>query len=739
MTQHSDTKNRYRIVTKLCSGGMADIFLGIQLDQQVLERLVVIKKIHSVADNSPDSRGMFADEARIISTLNHPHVVQIFDFTEENDSFHIIMEYIDGENLGYILNVLRKKNERIPLKIGLKLMDQALEAIQYIHTATSLSGKPLDIVHRDLDPRNLMIDSNGYVKVIDFGVAKAVVQTELTAPGLFKGKLSHVAPEIFTRSDIDHRADIYSLGLVLFEIATGEKPYRFGKGAILAETIKRIVDDPLPAPRDLNPEIPEKLEEIIRKACDKDREKRYQTADELHVALSEFAHDSSVGAGMATSTEVKKWFNEQFADRLKKRRSYENMTLQKARIALEGMRSMRHTGMIQTGVDNDRHGFSTLVSGVYPSDGRLTGTESISGMSAFGTGQIPNPSFPPSSSANMRLPTTNPPGMGPNPFGTTTGVPSLEPFGSDDRSDTFTGATRKHLIRIGLGAAAVALITTVVAFLFWRSDISMDKQAGKNNTVAVDGTVTAVDPIGITTHSPKKADLAGNHAEEGTAGVDEEKAASEIEDTGDDVAMTPAANSQTARAHITGRSWSNQRGKHRRQAVREMELTDDVEAYNTDDEEREGTSLDIESRTVAMVDNADKSFSRIYEPAAVQVDTNKYEPVSPKVMGTSSTPDKQKPEPQAAPSMPSAPKYISVGGNWNGARVASEGCGSCHPVKATSKTPNQWKYFFSHDRHRRNANLRALFSPSELRRVETHLISIVESSKKNNSGIAGIR
>lgn len=754
MTQQSGKKNRYRIISRLSSGGMADIFLGIQLDQRVLERFVAIKKIHSVSDANPEIRAMFADEARIISTLNHPHVVQIFDFTDRGESFLIIMEYIDGENLGYILNFLRTRNERIPLHIGMRLMIQALEALQYIHNATSLSGDPLHIIHRDLDPRNLMLDSNGYLKIIDFGVAKAVVQTELTAPDLFKGKLSHVAPEVFTQNNIDHRADIYSIGLVLFEIATGDRPYRYGKSPVISETIKSIIESPLPNPAEINPELPQPLVEIIQRACSKDREQRYQTADDLHAALTAFAGHSGYGCGIASNAEVRQWFHAQFQDRLAKRRNFENRALQKAKKILEEVRTNRTSGLTWPAPDGERSGIGSYLSDVYPRDGRMPGIDSVSGAPIL-TGQMSNTPHP----GNHIAPTmglVKPPSAGdrvtnlggiplslerdsetsnamPGPAGAfnhSLVPPATGDFGAGDSVDTFSGNPRNRIVKVSLAAVGVFAATLLIVMAktdFFSSDGSMD---GSNESINASQSIV-IDQKDVENSSgignpAKQASIKPTpglpHTEtDGPSGVDNGAGASDDELDGENDGVS----------HSNSRSWAMRRGRVRRPESRNASQSGSL------------ISEDIEP----MDDMVDSYDSAVEELAPLSTPTplsdsesslnTRTEPTTPTLTTAPASPDRT--PAVASAEVSDTPRYISGSGSWSGPQVAQRGCGSCHQVDATSKTQSQWRYFFSHNRHRQNANLRVLFSKDELQRVESHLIGIVNRSKNKNSGIAGVR
>lgn len=318
---------RYRPISKLGYGGMADVFLGVQLAEQGFERLVVIKRINAQEYKNDHSIQMFIDEARIIGSLNHPHIVRVYDLGRVKDQICITMEYIDGENLEYMVRTLRKAQKSFPLPIVFKLVIEACEALHYAHTVTSPDGKPLNLVHRDIGAQNLMIDSQGYLKLIDFGIAKSNVQTEFTLPGLIKGKLAYLAPDVFKFKDIDGRVDLYAMGLVLYELLTMTHAFSFTSEMSMPEIINSILQDSFQPPREINSAIHPELEAIIYKAADKDRDKRYQTGEEFVRALYDFAYKHD---GIASTSDIKNWFQTEFKQRIEQRRKFEQLVQEKA-------------------------------------------------------------------------------------------------------------------------------------------------------------------------------------------------------------------------------------------------------------------------------------------------------------------------------------------------------------------------------------------------------------------------
>ena len=325
-------QERYRILAKLGSGGMADVFLGVQLGEESFQRLVVIKRIHSLWLENQNAMRMFIAEARTIASLSHPHIVKIFDLARLGRDICIAMEYVNGENLDFIRRAAFKAQTRMPLPIICKIIVEACEALHYAHTATTPAGKQLELVHRDVGPHNLMLDNNGYLKVIDFGIAKSSARSDLTSPGMIKGKFSYLAPDLFKYEKIDGRADLYALGLVFYELITLRRSFSFKKDVAVAEVIKRVANEQLPKPSIILPEIPKRIDTIISLATHKDRDRRYQSCEEMAADIRDFADHHS---GLANNKEVESWFQDALRERIAKRREFEIRALEKAQALLK--------------------------------------------------------------------------------------------------------------------------------------------------------------------------------------------------------------------------------------------------------------------------------------------------------------------------------------------------------------------------------------------------------------------
>jgi eukaryotic-like serine/threonine-protein kinase len=327
----NNIRQKYQYLAKIGSGGMGDVFLGIQRGAVDFSRLVVIKRIPDHLEHYTEEHAkMFINEASLVASLNHPHIVKIYDFCMTGPTICIVMEYIEGETLKYIYSSCQRESRRIPLEMTCRLILDACDTLHYAHNSTSPTGESHQIVHRDIGLHNLMLDSNGYLKIIDFGIAKSSMQSEMTTPGLIKGNPGYMAPDLFLHDQPDHRIDIYGLGLCLYELLTQSRAYKFEKNATFRQIIQEITTRELPLPSEIVPNLPDGMDEVVFKAIDRDRNQRYQT-------VKAFASDLKRVAGqrLMTGGDIKEWFLESFRDRLKKRREFGAQVLAFAKKASE--------------------------------------------------------------------------------------------------------------------------------------------------------------------------------------------------------------------------------------------------------------------------------------------------------------------------------------------------------------------------------------------------------------------
>lgn len=267
-----------RIIKKLDSGGMAEVYLGEIVGPRGISKRVAIKRILPHLGKHEKFVSMFLDEARLAMNLSHANIVQTFEVGIHEDSYFIVMEYIDGASLKHLLTYLQERDTLIPVPIAVYIAMEVGKGLAYAHKARDSRGRPLNIVHRDVSPPNILISTQGEVKVVDFGLAKAASQLENTEPGIIKGKFSYLSPEALMGLDIDHRADIFSLGIVLFEMLTGRRLF-YGSSDL--ETVKQVERAYVPSVVALNPNVPYDLELVLRKALRRDRDERYQSCDQF--------------------------------------------------------------------------------------------------------------------------------------------------------------------------------------------------------------------------------------------------------------------------------------------------------------------------------------------------------------------------------------------------------------------------------------------------------------------------
>ncbi|MCP4599763.1 MAG: serine/threonine protein kinase [Proteobacteria bacterium] len=323
----SEVFQRYQLLTRIGSGGMGDVFLGIQRGAVDFQRLVVVKRIHSHYFDRVNTLQMFIDEASLVASLSHPNIVKIIDFCRTETSIYLVMEYVDGETLKLVRSWCKKNQTDLPFPIACNLILEACEALRYAHSATTREGEPLNMIHRDIGLHNLMIDRNGYVKVIDFGIAKSTIQTDRTSPGLLKGNPGYMAPDLFIHDEIDNRIDIYALGLCLYELLTLQRAFSFEKDTKLPQIMHSITTKELETPSSMVDGLPPELDDIVFKAVEKDRGKRYQTVNEMARDLRNFALEYSK---QFEDQNVKTWFDTNFIERKNAREHFEQRVLEKA-------------------------------------------------------------------------------------------------------------------------------------------------------------------------------------------------------------------------------------------------------------------------------------------------------------------------------------------------------------------------------------------------------------------------
>ena len=276
----------YEILAKLATGGMAEIFLARGASTGGVERYVVLKRILRQRANDQAFVRMFLDEARLAAQLQHPNIAQVYDIGKLGDSYFFTMEYVHGETVRALLQRSHALRSPIPIGSILVIAAGAASGLHHAHERNGIDGRPLGIVHRDVSPSNLMASYEGGVKVVDFGVAKAAHRSQETRSGTVKGKISYLSPEQCRGNNVDRRSDLFSLGIVLWEMLTTERLY---KRATDFEAMAAIVSEQVPPPSSRRPDVPRELDALVMQLLAKDPADRFQSADHLHEAIESVA------------------------------------------------------------------------------------------------------------------------------------------------------------------------------------------------------------------------------------------------------------------------------------------------------------------------------------------------------------------------------------------------------------------------------------------------------------------
>src|SRR4051812_20203429 len=261
---------------------MAEVYLARTGVAQGLHKTLVIKKIHSAYARSSQFAVMFKDEAKIALGLNHPNIIQVFDYGAVGDTYFLAMEYVEGMDLLRLLQEAAKARVRLPYGLSAYIVQQLAKGLDYAHRKTDEFGQPLGIVHRDISPQNVLLSWDGGVKIVDFGIARARDVHE--EDGVIKGKYAYMSPEQARGEPVDCRSDVFAAGIVLFELVCA-RPLFHGKGK---DALDRVRSGVLPRPRDYAPDVPEALERVILRALAFRREDRFATARDLQHDLGKF-------------------------------------------------------------------------------------------------------------------------------------------------------------------------------------------------------------------------------------------------------------------------------------------------------------------------------------------------------------------------------------------------------------------------------------------------------------------
>ncbi len=300
---------QYVLEERIATGGMAEVFRARMMGVEGFQKTVAIKRILADMADNDEFVTMFIDEAKLAAQLKHANIVDIYDLGKIENSFYIAMEYVEGRDLRGLLEDCREHGVTFPVPVALNVAALIAAGLEHAHTTTDFEDRDLGLVHRDVSPPNVLISDEGDVKLCDFGIAKALSKATQTRDGLLKGKLKYMSPEQGSGKAIDHRSDLFSLGLVLYEMLTSEKVF---DGASEAEILQQVRDPKVAPPSAVNSEIPEDVDRIVLKALEPDPDERYQYAADMEhdleeatrahgwtadpAALAAFAADPTAGA-----------------------------------------------------------------------------------------------------------------------------------------------------------------------------------------------------------------------------------------------------------------------------------------------------------------------------------------------------------------------------------------------------------------------------------------------------------
>lgn len=301
----------YLLLERINVGGMAEVFRAKVFGIEGFERIVAVKRIlPSLADDQAFIK-MFIDEARIASQVSHQNIVQIYDLGRHDGQYFMAMEYVSGRDLRQILDLQKRRGELMPVARACHIISKVCEGLEYAHNKRGPAGNPLNIIHRDVTPQNIMCSYEGEVKLCDFGIAKAATRAaKKTKVGVLKGKFAYMSPEQVTSNAVDHRSDIFALGVIFYELLTGERLFL---GQTDYSTLSAVRAAKIPPLIPKNPAISPQLQAVVYRMLARDPERRFQGASEVQEALS--AHLVDAGR-LFLPRHLRRWMQETYADEL---------------------------------------------------------------------------------------------------------------------------------------------------------------------------------------------------------------------------------------------------------------------------------------------------------------------------------------------------------------------------------------------------------------------------------------
>lgn len=341
---------QYYLMEKIAQGGMAEIYKGLSYDLHGLKKTVVIKKILPHIAASKEFIDSLIDEAKIAVTLSHGNIAQTYDLGKVGNDYFMVMEYVEGKSLSLIHKRCLATGTLIPIPFLCHFMSEILSGLDYMHRRTDEKGSPLHIVHRDISPQNLIVTYSGTLKIIDFGIAKAAIKIGTTESGILKGKFSYMSPEQAHGDPIDHRSDIFSLGVIFHEMLTGKRLFKTDDTRETLRNVRRAKVEP---PSAFRGDLPDEIDRIVMKALSKNRRHRYAFASDMRDDLLKFLSTAYPGFKSSQSGD---FVRELFKDEISNVSDEEEMKtphliIDKTSSALTNESQFEDTGHIRTPVD----------------------------------------------------------------------------------------------------------------------------------------------------------------------------------------------------------------------------------------------------------------------------------------------------------------------------------------------------------------------------------------------------
>jgi serine/threonine-protein kinase len=303
------TIGRYVLCDEIGRGGMATVHLGRLLGPVGFSRTVAIKQLRPEFAKVPELVRMFIDEARLAARVHHPNIVQTIDVVEVDGDLYLVMEYVHGESLARLIQACREAGKSVPPEIATAIVVGALQGIAGAHNSTNERGEPLELVHRDISPQNVLVGADGVPRLLDFGIAKAVGRLQSTREGQIKGKLSYMAPEQVRGRAVDGRTDLFAMSIVLWEVLTGERLFAAEDGAT---TMTNVLEKIVPRPSTFESAIPTAIDAVVMRGLSRRPADRFATAQEMIDELER-------AVTPATTQQIRRWVESLGGERLRER------------------------------------------------------------------------------------------------------------------------------------------------------------------------------------------------------------------------------------------------------------------------------------------------------------------------------------------------------------------------------------------------------------------------------------